>query len=118
MTSFSNSKQLTKRAFCVCDPVTCLVKEAGGAMERINKETGELSASGESTESTEQSDEPQTEPGDKDDSCTELDIATALEEQFQELAKATAEKRDEQLILLLPIFIQVITQQQEMEKVI
>lgn len=80
-------------------------------MERINKETGELSASGESAESTElMGDEPQTEPGDKDNSCTGLDLVTALEEQFREVTKATAGQREEQLLLLLPIFIQVIKQ--------
>ncbi|MCI4376424.1 hypothetical protein PGIGA_G00188250 [Pangasianodon gigas] len=90
------------------DPVTGLVKEAGGDMERINKETGELTASGETAESTElKSDESQIDPGDEGDSCTGLDAATALAEQLLELAKATAEQRDEQLLLLLPIFIQV-----------
>ncbi|XP_017319576.1 WD repeat- and FYVE domain-containing protein 4 isoform X1 [Ictalurus punctatus] len=77
-------------------------------MERINKETGELSASGECIESIElKSDEPQMEPGDEEDSCTGLDAATALEDQLLELAKASAEQREEQLLLLLPIFIQV-----------
>lgn len=88
--------------------MTCSVKEAGGDMERINKETGELSASGECIESIElKSDEPQMEPGDEEDSCTGLDAATALEDQLLELAKASAEQREEQLLLLLPIFIQV-----------
>ncbi|XP_060728472.1 WD repeat- and FYVE domain-containing protein 4 isoform X2 [Tachysurus vachellii] len=77
-------------------------------MERINKETGELSASGESTESTElTSDEPQIEPGHKEETCAVLGASTALQEQLLQLAKATAEEREEQLLLLLPIFIQV-----------
>lgn len=108
VTSSSNRKQFTKRAVSVCDPVTCLVNEAGGEMERVNKETGELSASGESMESTEpKCDEPQIEPGDEGDSYTGLDAATALEGQLLELAKTTADQNEEQLLLLLPIFIQV-----------
>lgn len=110
-TSSSNRKKFTKRTVCVCDPVTCLVMEAGGAMERINKETGELSASEESTESTElKSDEPQVEPGDKENPYTGPDTVTALSDQLREVSKATAGQREEQLILLLPIFIQVTTQ--------
>lgn len=110
VTSSSNRKQFTKRAVCICDPVTHLVNEAGGGMERINKETGELSASGESTETTElKSDEPQIEPGDEENTHIRLDAAKALKEQLLELAKATAEQREEQLFLLLPIFIQVTT---------
>ncbi|KAK3573074.1 hypothetical protein QTP86_012277 [Hemibagrus guttatus] len=77
-------------------------------MERINKETGELSASGKSTDCTElKSDEPQIEPGHEEETRTVLDAAKALEEQLQELAKSTAVQREEQLLLLLPIFIQV-----------
>ncbi|XP_060781914.1 WD repeat- and FYVE domain-containing protein 4 isoform X2 [Neoarius graeffei] len=77
-------------------------------MERINKETGELSASGESTETTElKSDEPQTEFGDEENTHTGQDAVKALKEQLVDLAKATAEQREEQLFLLLPIFIQV-----------
>lgn len=104
---------MQKELFVIFDLVTFLVKEAGGDMERINKETGELSASGESTESTElKSDEPQIDPENEEDSCrTGLDTDPALEEQLLELAKATAEQREEQLFLLLPIFIQVTTQQ-------
>ncbi|KAG7334069.1 hypothetical protein KOW79_002476 [Hemibagrus wyckioides] len=84
------------------------VKEVCGDMERINKETGELSASGESTESTElKSDEPQIEPGHEEETRAVLDAATALEEQLLELAKSTTVQREEQLLLLLPIFIQV-----------
>lgn len=90
--------------------MTCLVKEVGGGMERINKETGELSASGESTETTElKSDEPQTEFGDEENTHTGQDAVKALKEQLVDLAKATAEQREEQLFLLLPIFIQVTT---------
>lgn len=98
----------SNRHVCVCDPVSCLVKEVCGDMERINKETGELSASGESTESTElTSNEPQIEPGHEEETCAVLGAATALQEQLLQLAKATAEDREEQLLLLLPIFIQV-----------
>lgn len=90
----------------MCDPVTCLVKEVCGDMERINKETGELSASGESTEL--KSDEPQ--PGHEEETRAVLDTATSLEEQLLELAKSTTVQREEQLLLLLPIFIQVTVQ--------
>lgn len=103
---------MQKWVVCPYDPVACLVKEAGREMERINKKTRELSASGESAEGTElKSDEPQIEPGDEKDPRMGLDAATALEEQLLELAKTAADQREEQLLLLLPVFIQV-TQQQ------
>ncbi|KAF7710465.1 WD repeat- and FYVE domain-containing protein 4 isoform X3 [Silurus meridionalis] len=76
-------------------------------MERINKETGELSSSGESAETELKLDEPWIGPGHKDDSGGGLDAATALQEKLQELASATTEQREEQLLFLLPIFIKV-----------
>ncbi|TSK22773.1 WD repeat- and FYVE domain-containing protein 4 [Bagarius yarrelli] len=77
-------------------------------MERINKETGELSASGESIESTElKSDKPQTEPGHEENARAVLDAVTALKEQLLKLVRAKIEQREEQLLILLPMFIQV-----------
>lgn len=108
---FLNRKQFTKIAVCVCDPVTSLVKEAGGDMERINEETGELSTSGESTENTElKNAQCHIEPGGEENSYTGLDATMALKKQLLELEKATVEQREEQLLHLLPTFIQVTTQ--------
>ncbi|XP_049337281.1 WD repeat- and FYVE domain-containing protein 4 isoform X1 [Astyanax mexicanus] len=83
-------------------------QEAGGDMERINKETGELSASGEIAESTElKTDKAQTEPSTQEDTHTDANAVTALQQQLLQLSQAAADQREHELDLLLPLFIQV-----------
>ncbi|XP_062852239.1 WD repeat- and FYVE domain-containing protein 4 [Trichomycterus rosablanca] len=77
-------------------------------MERINKETGELSASGESIEVSELTrDETLTDPEEQEDTSARQEVVMALRQQLLELEKATGEDREEQLVHLLPLFIQV-----------
>ncbi|XP_072534107.1 WD repeat- and FYVE domain-containing protein 4 isoform X2 [Salminus brasiliensis] len=83
-------------------------QEAGGDMERINKETGELSASGEIAESLElKRDKAQTETARQEDTRADANAVTALRQQLLLLSQAAAEHKEQQLDLLLPLFIQV-----------
>lgn len=88
-----------------------LVTEANEDMERINKETGELSASGESLGSSELArDESQTDSERREDTKTRQEVVTAFKHHLVELDKATGEDREKHLVHLLPLFIQVTTQ--------
>ncbi|KAL7877774.1 hypothetical protein SRHO_G00044170 [Serrasalmus rhombeus] len=83
-------------------------REAGGDMDRINKETGELSASGEIAESTElERDKAVAEPAREEGTHSDTDAVTALRQQLLQLSQSAAEDRERQLGLLLPLFIQV-----------
>lgn len=97
-----------KTRLCVCNPVTELLKEAGEDMERINKETGELSASGDLAESTElKRDNGESEPAREEDTHSDSDAVVALRQQLLQLTQTAAEHREQQLDLLLPLFLQV-----------
>ncbi|XP_066534651.1 WD repeat- and FYVE domain-containing protein 4 [Hoplias malabaricus] len=75
-------------------------------MERINKETGELSASGEFAESTVlKRNQSRTEPLNEED--TDTGKVSALRQQLRQFSQTAAEHREQQLDLLLPLFIQV-----------
>ncbi|XP_042565532.1 WD repeat- and FYVE domain-containing protein 4 isoform X2 [Clupea harengus] len=81
-----------------------------GAMERINKETGELSASGEVET---RKGVPSGHLGDADadaDVNTDADLVQAVREgvsQLEQKAHLPAQQWEEQLLRLLPLFIQV-----------
>ncbi|KAI4877629.1 hypothetical protein NFI96_022988 [Prochilodus magdalenae] len=98
-----------QNCLCVCNPLILLLKEAGGDMERINKETGELSASGEIAGSTVMKrDETQKGPSrEVEDMHVDVDAVTALRQQLLQLGQTAVEHREQQLNLLLPLFIQV-----------
>ena len=93
------------RGVCVCECV-CV----SGAMERINKETGELSASGEVET---RKGVPSGHLGDADadaDVNTDADLVQAVREgvsQLEQKAHLPAQQWEEQLLRLLPLFIQV-----------